>query len=174
MFNKKRNAARKQQRLEQRAQAENRAIADIAAAQAIADPAARLLKLAEIENHIATHVAAVAAAAGAYRGHAVVAGGALAAGGVLAVIVALPHLAMPAMILMGSSAFSLEIGGMAGQGAHDDRRVKAQMAEVADHLKKMAAFTQQVAEMKETLVRDQAEGISRSPFYERVLNLPGL
>ncbi len=174
MFGKEKAAAEKQRRLDAYTQEEQKFSAEIATAETLADPAERLLKLAEIEQAMAQH-AVMARANAIYNNGVVVTLSGVAVGGAL-VLGCLPllHIMAPVAIGMGLTGDVLAAGGSFGDKIRNKRITKERQAEAEVHLGKVNRLAKSIAASKETLVREQAERITQSPLYEQVLELPGL
>ncbi len=176
MFNRKKKAAdKKQARLEARTQKEKEFEGEIAAAAKLDDPAQKVLKLAEIEKDMAEHLSAVHSAITVSADNralldAATSGIGLIFTGALVAALGAPHVGIGIVL----AAFPVQIGGMMATIMGSNRLSKALQAEAKDHLEKMDGLKKQTAQMKETLINEQTAEIAQSPFYERMLALPGL
>ncbi len=174
MFGKEKAAAEKQRRLAAYADDEKRFSDEIARAETLADPAEKLLKLTEIEQGMAQH-ATDARAKAVYNTSVVVTLSGVAVGGAL-VLACLPliHIMGPLAIGVGLTGDAVAAGGTLGDKIRNKRITRERQAEAEIHLKKIDRLAKTVAASKETLVKERAEQITQSPFYEQVLELPGL
>ncbi|MBU6475713.1 MAG: hypothetical protein KGL10_06875 [Alphaproteobacteria bacterium] len=177
MFNNKRKAEKKQQQQRQRQEARKRTEGgfedDIAAACEIKDPAARLLKLTDIE-HAMTQYLSGARRETIYRGTTIsnlgnVTGIGMMFGGLL-----VGHVLLPVGIGLVLAAFPAVTAADKGEDARNRRVSRELAAEARGHFLKMERLAMEVEARKAALLAYHAEDMINSPHYEKVLRLPGL
>jgi len=180
---KQRKQAEKQQRIETRLAKEQRIAASIAEAEKIAEPGEKLMKLEDILRDIQN---VISVENGTINNKAIKAGGktafgslgagvALMAGGIATAVIFPPAAGVGLGIYIASIP---AMGASLPAGIGREKAVKKKFAaEAKDHLQNLDELKQSVTDKRDSLIvyiKEHKDEIVRSPFYEKVSELPGL